>query len=146
MSSETKEGIDLYIKNYDGYDLNNVIKDLIKNDFLKFKSKMNKLESKNFLRDAYYIRTGITDIATMNIYGSSVFNPMYNINFLETSLIVKYNENNVLGNLGITYDKFKGMTKLEQNNIIEVLKNINLHKTTDVNNVLNEINNKDGEL
>lgn len=145
MSSDTKEGIDLYIKNYDGYDLNNSIRELIKNDFLKIKSRMNKLETKLFLKDAYYIRTNITDIATMNIYGSSVYNPMFNINFLEASLIIKFHDNNVLGNLGISYDKFKTLTKSEQNTIIDILKNINQHKTQDVGDVLNELN-KENEV
>lgn len=134
----------MYIKNYDGLDLKKDTIETIKKDFLKSSKKLNILETKTFFKDAYYFRTGIVDITNLSIFGSSIYNPMLGLNYVEANMFNTFCENSVFSNTGIDYITFSNLTKEKQTLIISVLKNITLNKSVILNSVVEDIN-KEGE-
>lgn len=145
MSSDIIKGLELYLNNYLDYTLKYSVINNIKNDLIRFKHKMNKLETKDFLKEAYYNRTGLSHIGELFIFGTSIFNPMVNNSFLEASLLIKFQENNIYQTTGIDYDTFKNYSKEEQNLLLSTMKNILINKTQTVENVLEDIENVHGE-
>lgn len=144
LSSENKLGIDLYVDNYNGYELNPVVVENIKKDFIGIRSKINKFEVQSFLKDAMYFRIGLGDMKDLMIFGSSLYNPMLDINYLEATLINKYCENSIYSNTGISYLSFLELTKDKQNMIIDTIKNITLNKSEVLSDVVDDLNKMSG--
>ena len=144
MGSDITKGLDLYLNNYQDYVLRYSVIDNIKKDLINLKGKMNPLETKHFLKEAYYNRTGICSIAEIIIFGNSIYNPMLNNPFLEASLFIKFQENNIYQNTGIDFNSFKNYTKSEQNLLLDTMKNILINKTQTVGEALEEFE-KEGE-
>lgn len=139
MSSDIVKGIDLYLNNYQDYILKYQVIHNIKNDLINIKGKMNAMETKVFLKEAYYNRTGICNIGDIIVFGSSVFNPMVNNKFLDASLFIKFQENNIYQNTGIDFNSFRNYTKEEQNLLLDTMKNILINKTQTASDVTNEL-------
>lgn len=144
MGSDIIKGLDLYLNNYQDYVLKYPVINSIKQDLINIKGKMNSLETKQFLKEAYYNRTGISTVGEIIIFGNSLFNPMLNNPFLEASLFIKFQENNIYQNTGIDFNSFKNYTKSEQNLLLDTMKNILLNKTQTVGEALEEFE-KEGE-
>lgn len=139
LSSEIIKGLDIYLNNYQDYVLKYKVIDSIKNDLINMKHKMNLIETKEFLKEAYYNRTGISNVNELFIFGTSIYNPMLNNSFLEASLFIKFQENNIYQNTGISFEVFKAYTKDEQNLILGTMKNILINKTNTVSDALDEL-------
>lgn len=145
MSSDIIKGLDIYLNNYQDYILKYPVINSIKNDLINMKHKMNLIETKEFLKESYYNRTGISNVGELYIFGTSIYNPMLNNSFLEASLFIKFQENNIYQNTGINFDVFKSYTKDEQNLLLSTMKNILHNKTITVGDALDEIQNQ-GEI
>ena len=139
LSSEIIKGLDIYLNNYQDYVLKYKVIDSIKNDLINMKHKMNLIETKEFLKEAYYNRTGVSNVNELFIFGTSIYNPMLNNSFLEASLFIKFQENNIYQNNGISFEVFKAYTKDEQNLILGTMKNILINKTNTVSDALDEL-------
>ena len=67
LSSEIIKGLDIYLNNYQDYVLKYKVIDSIKNDLINMKHKMNLIETKEFLKEAYYNRTGISNVNELSV-------------------------------------------------------------------------------
>lgn len=139
MSSDIKYGIETYLNNYDSYVLKYSVIDNIKKDLCSFKNKMNKIETKDFLKEGYFNRTGISNISDLIVFGTSIHNPMLNIPFLEASMLIKYHESSIYQHTGISYETYKNYSKEEQILLLDTMNNILINKTQTTSDVMDEI-------
>ncbi len=139
MSSDTIRGLDIYLNNYQDYVLKYSVIDSIKNDIINYKGKMNIIETKEFLKEAYYNRTGISSVGELYIFGTSIYNPMLNNNFLDVSMFIKFQEANIYQNTGISYELFKTYTKDEQLLLLDTMKSILLNKTQTTEEIVEDL-------
>jgi hypothetical protein len=120
-------GVNLYLDTFNGIYLKDTIVERIKKDFLYIKKKMPITSVREFFRCGYLFRSGTAKIQDIDIFGSSILNPLVNIDTELPIIIYKYNEAKVYKYTGLTLTEFINKTKKEQEVIVNTLINIEVN-------------------
>ena len=112
----------------------------IKKDFIYFSKKMDKMEVNSFLKCSFLFRSGLYKLSDIDVFGTSLFIPLYGIDTEIPMLIWRYYENKVHKHTGIDFLKFKELEKIEQEDILTYAGNIEILERDRAQDVVDNLN------
>lgn len=134
----------MYLDNFDGIYLKDTMVSRIKKDFLFIKKKMVLTSVREFFRCGFLFRSGVAKIHDIDIFGSSILNPIINIDTELPIMIYRYHDNKIHKYTGLSFDEFLNKEKSVQDTIVTTISNIEVNEKMKLADVVSELG-VDGE-